>query len=95
MGNGDARSQPPPRPSDPLFSVIWDLTYGPASPTNPLNKLGQQIDGLKDSLRTVGQAAQSLDEINRSVRDTNTVLREANVNMKEASAILKGLSDKL
>jgi|GEM_PF-6169035 len=93
MTNGETKL--PPRPTDPIFSVIWDLTYGPASSANPLNKLGQQIDGLKDSLRTISQVVSSLDEINRNVKEATGVVREASVSMKEASAILKGLSEKL
>ncbi|MDP2365391.1 MAG: hypothetical protein Q8M94_16680 [Ignavibacteria bacterium] len=93
MASGDP--QPPLRPTDPFFSVLWDLTYGPASPTNPLNKLGQQIDGLKDSMRTISHVVSGLDEINRNTKEATGVIREANAHMKEASAILKSLAEKL
>lgn len=93
LSDGDVRS--PPRPSDPIFSAIWDLTYGPACMSNPLNKLGQQIEGLKDILKTMNQVVNNLNEINKNIKEATGVLKETNISMKEASIILQGLSEKL
>lgn len=96
MVNGEPK--PPPRPTDPIFSALWDLTYGPVSQgnlLNPLNRLGQQIDGLKDALKTINQAVHSLNEININIKEANGLIRETNTGMKEASIILKNLSEKL
>lgn len=92
----------PPRPQDPFFSAIWDMTYGPARNLNPLSQLAAKVDSLKVDLRALITLADSIDRVDKGIERASTrimavadrldrtekLLREATLTLKESNVVL-------
>ena len=55
----------------------------------PLNKLGQQIDGLKEDLKSLVNVSKSIDEMNKTMREANKTLQDTNSTLRNLADRLK------
>jgi len=82
-------SEIPPRPNDPLGSIMWDMNYGAASKANPLLKITTQLEKLNEGAKSFASMAGNIAEMNKALKETTAELKETNRLLKELTQIQK------
>jgi len=81
--------QIPSRPTDPIGSWMWDMSYGAASKANPLLKLTAQVEKLNEGAKAFASVAGNIAEMGKALKETTAELKETNRLLKELTQIQK------
>ncbi len=80
-------SELPPRPNDPIGSLMWDMNYGAASKANPLIKLTTQVEKLNDGVKSFAGIVGNLSEMVKAMKETTAELKETNRLLRELTKL--------